>query len=84
MLKPDRPLIQTHSQTTDQSQSQHEGSAMEAAFQSTSQQAHKLFGMMRGGAENLFKNIKDTSNRVITTVQGLAHDIHMLNVYLST
>lgn len=25
---------------------------------------------MKGGAENIFKNIKDTSNKVISTVQG--------------
>ena len=56
----------THSQTTEQDESGSVG----ATLQNTSQQAHKLFGMMRGGAENLFKNIKDTSNKVITSVQG--------------
>ena len=58
----------TQSQTTDQSQN--EPGSMGIALQNTSQQAHKLFGMMKGGAENLFKNIKDTSNKVITSVQG--------------
>ena len=37
----------------------------------TAQQAHKLFGMMKGGVENLFKNIKDTSSKVMHTVAGL-------------
>ena len=55
---------QTHSNTTEHDYS------MGAALHSTSQQAHKFFGIMRGGAENLFRNIKDTSNKVLSSVQG--------------
>ena len=33
----------------------------------------KLFGMVKGGAENLFKNIKDTSSKMMHTVAGLVH-----------
>ena len=40
-----------------------------SALHATSHQAQKLFGFMKGGAENLFKNIKDTSNKVISSVQ---------------
>ena len=39
----------------------------------TAQQAQKLFGMVKGGAENLFKNIKDTSSKMMHTVAGLVH-----------
>jgi len=42
----------------------------------TAQQAHKLFGMMKGGAENLFKNIKDTSSKVMHTVAGLVSYVY--------
>ncbi|XP_019852858.1 PREDICTED: cyclin-G-associated kinase [Amphimedon queenslandica] len=41
-----------------------------SALHATSHQAQKLFGFMKGGAENLFKNIKDTSNKVISSVQN--------------
>ena len=49
----------------------------------TAQQAHKLFGMMKGGAENLFKNIKDTSSKVMHTVAGLVSYVLYMIVQLS-
>lgn len=55
---------QTHSNVTQSD------SGTSAALQTTSQQAQKFFGFMKGGAENLFKNIKETSSKVITSVQG--------------
>ena len=48
----------------------------------TAQQAHKLFGMVKGGAEHLFKNIKDTSSKVMHTVAGLVHLFICLSVHL--
>ena len=37
----------------------------------TAQPAYKLLGMMKGGAENMFKIIKYTSSKVMHTVAGL-------------
>ena len=43
-------------------------SQVQSALQSTSHQAHKLFGFMKDGAGKLFKNIKDSSSTVINQV----------------
>ena len=40
-----------------------------AVFQAMSQHTQTLFGLMKDEARNLVKNIKDTSNRVISKVQ---------------
>ncbi len=42
-----------------------DGGGAAAALQSTGQQAQKLFGYMREGAGNLFKNIKESSGKVM-------------------
>ena len=44
-----------------------------AVFQAMSQQAQKLFGFMKDGASSLIKNVKDTSNRVISRVHEVSH-----------
>ena len=45
-----------------------DGGGMSTAFQSTSQQAQKWFGYMKDGAGSLFKNIKESSSKVIHSV----------------
>ena len=63
---------QTHSRTSEpETDTAGGGTSINAAaaFQATSQQAQKLFGFVKGGAGSLIKNIKDTSNRVISSVQ---------------
>jgi hypothetical protein len=42
-----------------------DGGGLSAAFQSTSQQAQKWFGYMKVGAGSFFKNIKESSSKVI-------------------
>ena len=42
-----------------------DGGGLSAAFQSTSQQAQKWFGYMKEGAGSFFKNIKESSSKVI-------------------
>ena len=66
------PPGDSHSQMPEQTHSNvtQSDSGASAALQATTQQAQKLFGFMKGGAENLFKNIKETSSKVITSVQG--------------
>ena len=49
--------------TTDPGQSN-----MSTALQSTSHQAQKLFGYMKEGAGSLFKNIKDSSSKMMSSV----------------
>jgi protoporphyrinogen oxidase len=44
------------------------GGAVTSALQSTSQQAQKLFGYMKGGAGSLFKNIKESSSKAISAM----------------
>ena len=63
---------QTHSRTSEpETDTASGGPSINAAavFQATSQQAQKLFDFMKSGAGSLIKNIKDTSNRVISSVQ---------------
>ena len=38
----------------------------------TAQQAQRLFGFVKGGAGHLIKNIKDTSSKMMHTVQHVA------------
>ena len=45
-----------------------DGSQVTTALQSTSQQAHKLFGFMKDGAGSLLKKIKDSSSTVAQQV----------------
>ena len=52
------PLAETHS----------EGEWLEQ----TAQQAQRLFGFVKGGAGHLIKNIKDTSSKMMHTVQTVA------------
>lgn len=52
------PLAETHS----------EGEWLEQ----TAQQAQRLFGFVKGGAGHLIKNIKDTSSKMMQTVQTVA------------
>ena len=44
-----------------------------AVFQAMSQQAQKLFGFMKDWASSLIKNVKDTSDRVISRVHEVSH-----------
>ncbi len=53
-----------------ESESNDGGGAMSAALQSTSQQAHKLFGFMKEGAGSLLKNIKDSSSKAISAMSS--------------
>ena len=41
-------------------------------LEQTAQQAQRLFGFVKGGAGHLFKNIKDTSSKMMHTVQSVA------------
>ena len=43
-------------------------SQVHAALHSTGQQAQKLFGIVKGGAGNLFKKLKDSSSTVVHQV----------------
>ena len=43
-------------------------SSMSSALQSTSQQAHKLFGFMKDGAGSLIKNIKESSSKALSAM----------------
>lgn len=52
------PMVETHS----------EGEWLEQ----TAQQAQRLFGFVKGGAGHLIKNIKDTSSKMMHTVQTVA------------
>jgi len=46
------------------------GGGVSAAFQSTSQQAQKIFGFMKEGAGSFFKNIKDSSSKAISAMSA--------------
>ena len=45
-----------------------DGGGLSAAFQSTSQHAQKWFGYMKEGAGSFFKNIKESSSKVIQSM----------------
>jgi len=45
-------------------------SGVSAAFQSTSQQAQRFLGFMKDGAGSLFKNIRESSSKVIHSMAG--------------
>ena len=67
---------QTHSHTTElktDNITASSGSSINTAavFQAMSQQAQKLFGFMKCGANSIIKNIKDTPNKVISR----AHEV---------
>ena len=68
----DTTRSQTHSHTSEpETDTAGGGPSINAAavFEAKSQQAQELFGFIKGGARSLIKNIKDTSNRVISSVQ---------------
>ena len=69
----DTTRSQTHSHTSEPETDTASGgpsiNAAAAVFEAKSQQAQKLFGFMKDRARSLIKNIKDTSNRVISSVQ---------------
>ena len=68
----DTTRSQTHSRTSEsETDTASGGPSINAAavFEAKSQQAQKLFGFMKDRARSLIKNIKDTSNRVISSVQ---------------
>lgn len=53
--------------STDSSSS---SSGVSSALQSTSHQAQRFFGFMKDGAGNLFKNIRESSSKVIHGMSG--------------
>jgi cyclin G-associated kinase len=89
LISPPRQQTQPETQTrvVPPSQSQSEttsSSSSSSTFQSTSQQAQKFFGFMKGGAENIIKNIKDTSSKVINSVQYSQQNKYLDITYITS